>query len=561
MADVKISALTALASSSMDFDGDVVAIVDVDAGITKKITVDNLIYPININKATGVITDLGSVTTCDINGGTINGITNLSVVKASSGATATAGTVATFEDDDNAEISILGGSSSLLAINFGHSGDADDGMITYNTTSGSEAMQFTTDGSVKMTLDATGNLKLNAGNALFLDGGGNTYINESAGDTLNFQTGGSSRMTVHADATTIKTDIKLVPSANSTTNIFMSTSDSADMDTLRISGGGGIGTDRGATIIMYGNEVASDHGSLDLKAGWNSSAGDIRFFTGNNIEVMRMGYNGNLGLGNAYNSDPSNPLQIKSSLAAAALVQIYSTTGAVDNGVDVVEIRTDDTSSAGSYNLLRCHVAGTDKFSVNGDGTAVFGGTGQFSGHVTGQMESGSDRGYSRLSVGNGWAMVELGEVNGSYWGAGPHSPGSYGLTSTWNLAHYDSSGSSWTANIFTCATNGNVTISGSLTENSDIRLKENIKIIPNALDKINQMRGVSYNKIGEEEVRIGMVADEVEKIIPELVRVEPNEGAGGLKNLKSLAYADTVAVLVEAVKELSAKVTELENK
>ena len=50
MADVKISALTALASSSMDFDGDVVAIVDVDAGVTKKITVDNLIYPININK-------------------------------------------------------------------------------------------------------------------------------------------------------------------------------------------------------------------------------------------------------------------------------------------------------------------------------------------------------------------------------------------------------------------------------------------------------------------------------------------------------------------------------
>ena len=109
-------------------------------------------------------------------------------------------------------------------------------------------------------------------------------------------------------------------------------------------------------------------------------------------------------------------------------------------------------------------------------------------------------------------------------------------------------------------STSGNVTILGSLTEGSDIRLKENVETIPNALSKVNQMRGVSYNRIGEDEVRIGMVADEVEKIIPELVRIEPNEDVKGLENLKSLAYADTVAVLVEAIKELTAKVEALEN-
>ena len=107
-------------------------------------------------------------------------------------------------------------------------------------------------------------------------------------------------------------------------------------------------------------------------------------------------------------------------------------------------------------------------------------------------------------------------------------------------------------------STSGNVTILGSLTEGSDIRLKENVETIPNALSKVNQMRGVSYNKIGEEKVRIGMVADEVEKIIPELVRIEPNEDVEGLENLKSLAYAETVAVLVEAIKELSSQVTDL---
>jgi len=80
------------------------------------------------------------------------------VQRASSGATATAGSVLIVEDDDNTELSLLGGSSSLLAINFGHSGDADDGIITYNTTSGSEAMGFTVNASNRMTIDKDGNV-------------------------------------------------------------------------------------------------------------------------------------------------------------------------------------------------------------------------------------------------------------------------------------------------------------------------------------------------------------------------------------------------------------------
>lgn len=78
------------------------------------------------------------------------------IQKASSGATATAGSVLIVEDDDNTELSILGGSSSLLALNFGHSGDADDGIITYNTTSGSEAMGFSVaGGTTALTLNST----------------------------------------------------------------------------------------------------------------------------------------------------------------------------------------------------------------------------------------------------------------------------------------------------------------------------------------------------------------------------------------------------------------------
>jgi len=112
-------------------------------------------------------------------------LTALTVQKASSGASATAGTVVTIEDDDNTELSLLGGSSSLLAINFGHSGDADDGIITYNTSSGAEAFGFTVDGGVDALYLSAEDVIINNGsvdmnfrvesngnaNMLFVDGG------------------------------------------------------------------------------------------------------------------------------------------------------------------------------------------------------------------------------------------------------------------------------------------------------------------------------------------------------------------------------------------------------
>ena len=112
--------------------------------------------------------------------------------------------------------------------------------------------------------------------------------------------------------------------------------------------------------------------------------------------------------------------------------------------------------------------------------------------------------------------------------------------------------------------TDGDLVIQGTLTESSDVRLKENIETIPDALSKVNQMRGVSYNKIGEEKVRIGMVADEVEKIIPELVSIGGERGKfdeDGFDNVKSLKYTNMVGVLVEAVKELSEKNDALEKR
>lgn len=93
-------------------------------------------------------------------------------------------------------------------------------------------------------------------------------------------------------------------------------------------------------------------------------------------------------------------------------------------------------------------------------------------------------------------------------------------------------------------STSGDITASGSITSSSDIRLKSNINTIESALSKVLNLRGVSYTKAGKPE--IGVIAQEIEKVIPEVV-CNTNE-------YKSVAYGNLVALLIEAIKELNQK-------
>ena len=104
--------------------------------------------------------------------------------------------------------------------------------------------------------------------------------------------------------------------------------------------------------------------------------------------------------------------------------------------------------------------------------------------------------------------------------------------------------------------TSANMTINGSLTQNSDERVKENIVEIPNAIDKVKAMKGVYYNRtdFNTGVTKVGVLAQEVEAVLPELIVEAPDSG------LKSVAYGELTAVLINAVKELEARVQELEN-
>ena len=100
-----------------------------------------------------------------------------------------------------------------------------------------------------------------------------------------------------------------------------------------------------------------------------------------------------------------------------------------------------------------------------------------------------------------------------------------------------------------------NITATGDFNSTSDIRLKTNIKTLTNSLDKVLQMRGVEYDRIDlNEKHQIGVIAQEVEQIFPDLVST--NE-----EGVKSVSYGNITAVLIEAVKELTARVKELESR
>ena len=112
--------------------------------------------------------------------------------------------------------------------------------------------------------------------------------------------------------------------------------------------------------------------------------------------------------------------------------------------------------------------------------------------------------------------------------------------------------GSEITAMTLDMSAAGAATFNDNVTAFSDERLKSNIETIEGGLDKVEQLRGVTY--IRDERDNIGVIAQEVEKVLPEIVLTADDE-----MGTKSVDYSRITAVLIEAVKELSAKVKALE--
>jgi hypothetical protein len=109
---------------------------------------------------------------------------------------------------------------------------------------------------------------------------------------------------------------------------------------------------------------------------------------------------------------------------------------------------------------------------------------------------------------------------------------------------------------IMELSSSGNLSLFyGTLSQGSDIRLKENIAPLTNSLSKVLSLNGVSFNwkpEVSKDRSKqVGFIAQDVEKVVPELVKTDD-------KGMKSLEYGNMSALLVEAVKEQQKQIDDL---
>jgi hypothetical protein len=168
-------------------------------------------------------------------------------------------------------------------------------------------------------------------------------------------------------------------------------------------------------------------------------------------------------------------------------------------------------------------------------------------------------------------AAVNLGGGFGAMLISGDNSDGSFKMQTT------NSTGSSASAITFNrlgglvtigpggavlaLQVSGNLQYSGTITNASDARVKENIKPIENAVDTLLKLNPCTFDRIdtGKKD-NIGLIAQEVEEVLPQLINIGENTDLG-IKDFRNLDYVSIVPILIKAVQELKAEIEYLKSK
>ncbi len=197
----------------------------------------------------------------------------------------------------------------------------------------------------------------------------------------------------------------------------------------------------------------------------------------------------------------------------------------------------------GGYFTLRDATGSADRVSLNG-------GSGNISANRT---DGGSAANFFVATDNGGIAIQNSSDVNKLFYEAGSGSlnlnndGGTNTIALDGNLGNIFASGD---------VSGNTLTSSDGMVQTSDRRLKKNIQNLNSPLEKTIKMRGVSYQWKDENKSQrnqIGVIAQEVEAVYPEFVITNEN-------GMKAVNYAQMTAVLIEAMKELNAKVNRLES-
>jgi hypothetical protein len=228
--------------------------------------------------------------------------------------------------------------------------------------------------------------------------------------------------------------------------------------------------------------------------------------------------------------------------ASNAGIATFATTAGIATYASNAGIATTANNVSSSININTSGIITATSFSGSGTNltgivTSIVAGTNITVSGSTGQVTINSTGGGGGGSI----AILDNTSTNDTFY-VGIAS------TTTGDLATLNVSSTKLTFNPST----GNLVAGGTVTANSDEKLKENIKTIENALEKVLSLRGVEYDRIDTGDHQIGVIAQEVERIIPDVVYGDET---------KSVAYGNIVGLLIEAIKDQNKRIEELERR
>lgn len=409
------------------------------------------------------------------------------------------------------------------------------------------------EGSPTEKLDVDGNIKVYGGMIsldsdwnVWLDGSSGTsfQINDNTGVNTTFESGKVGIGYSGADSNSEKLQVAgAIKIGNTTTN---------NAGTIRWSG-----TDFEGNVNGTWTSLTSAGGS----SLWTESGSNIYYNTGN------------VGVGT---NNPGAKMDIGIGSSNALGLRVTSSNDAAVTGdhISASSLRGDTSA----YNLLKLTNSTGTKFIVQGDGKVGIGTTSPSEKlEVLGNIQLTEDLGTTSSGLGEGRNLIfrnqydngstdfELNTVISQGFDTTPFTGDGffYKFSADFKDISTPANNSNTTLyeyiqGVVNPITNGNhnftgnITATGTITSSSDITLKENIELISDPIEKVKELSGYTFNKKGEDLRMVGLIAQEVEKVLPEAVH-ENQEG------LKSVAYGNMVALLVECIKKQDERIETLE--
>ena len=298
----------------------------------------------------------------------------------------------------------------------------------------------------------------------------------------------------------------------------------------------------GTTIALSSGDITVDAaGRIDLSADDN---GEVRLFDGSSQYGQF--------------KDDSDRLKIQSMISDADMLFVGN-----DGGSEVTALTLDMSEAGAATFNNNVGIGSTPVSTIRNDGNAtehalqvgraamLFSDTGLTTDLQNNSHLNNSDQRVAMTGTSGGSLYVQYNGVHTWYTAAAVAAPNVQSMTARMSL---DISGN--------LVVQQNITAYGSP---SDIKLKENIKVIDNPLDKVKQLKGITYDLKSDGNRLTGLIAQDLEKVLPEAVytsKTIANEKEGEVaEEHLAIRYGNTVGLLVEAIKELEARVKELEAK